>query len=183
MDTMPLPNCRSSGPANQKWLDYPSLTGRAIACRPSGPETFAHFGFTLVELLVVIAIVGLLAALLLPAIQASREASRRTVCANHLRQMGIALSAYHAAHRQFPVGCTEWRSVPNSAARQLAWSAFLLPFLEEQSLFDALDLNRLRQPAECRCRDGLVDLPLPEFAAPISAGRRPRRLRLRRHLR
>ncbi|MEX2140658.1 MAG: DUF1559 domain-containing protein [Pirellulales bacterium] len=97
--------------------------------------------FTLVELLVVIAIVGLLAALLLPAIQASREASRRAVCANNLRQIGIALNAYHAAHRRFPVGCVEWRSPGNTAARQLAWSAYLLPFIEEEPLYDALDLS------------------------------------------
>jgi prepilin-type N-terminal cleavage/methylation domain-containing protein len=98
--------------------------------------------FTLVELLVVIAIIGLLTALLLPAIQASREASRRAVCANNLRQIGIALNAHHVAHRQFPVGCVEWRAGGDPAARQLAWSAYLLPFLDEQALFDALDLNQ-----------------------------------------
>jgi prepilin-type N-terminal cleavage/methylation domain-containing protein len=100
----------------------------------------SRHGFTLVELLVVIAIVGLLTALLLPAIQASREASRRAACANNLRQIGIALHAYHAAHQRYPVGCVEWRAPGDSAARQLAWSAYLLPFLEEQALYDALDL-------------------------------------------
>jgi prepilin-type N-terminal cleavage/methylation domain-containing protein len=99
-------------------------------------------GFTLVELLVVIGILGVLMALLLPAIQASREASRRTVCANNLRQLGIGLSAYHAAHRQFPVGCVEWRPPSDPAKRQLAWSAYLLPFIEETALADMLDLSR-----------------------------------------
>jgi hypothetical protein len=80
--------------------------------------------------------------LLLPAIQASREASRRTVCANNLRQIGIGLSAYHAAHRQFPVGCVEWRPPNDPGKRQLAWSAYLLPFIEESALADMLDLRR-----------------------------------------
>jgi type II secretory pathway pseudopilin PulG len=92
--------------------------------------------------LVVISIAGLLAALLLPAIQASREASRRAHCASNLRQIGIALNAYHALHRHFPIGCVEWRSTVNPQARQLAWSAYLLPFIEEKSLGDALDLNK-----------------------------------------
>jgi prepilin-type N-terminal cleavage/methylation domain-containing protein len=106
------------------------------------PKQFHRCAFTLVELLVVIAIVGMLTALLLPAIQASREASRRAVCANNLRQIGIALNAYHAAHRRFPVGCVEWRAPGNPSARQLAWSAYLLPFVEEQALFDSLDLSQ-----------------------------------------
>jgi prepilin-type N-terminal cleavage/methylation domain-containing protein len=107
--------------------------------RPGVPSSRA---FTLVELLVVIGIVGVLVALLLPAIQASREASRRTICANNLRQIGIGLSAYHAAHRQFPVGCVEWRPPSDPSRRQLAWSAYLLPFIEESALADMLDLSR-----------------------------------------
>jgi type II secretory pathway pseudopilin PulG len=93
-------------------------------------------------LLVVIGIIGLLMALVLPAIQASREASRRTVCANNLRQIGLGLTAYHTAHRQFPVGCVEWRPPGDPSKRQLAWSAHLLPFIEEAALADLLDLNR-----------------------------------------
>ena len=106
------------------------------------PKRLRPCAFTLVELLVVIAIIGILTALLLPAVQASREASRRVVCANNLRQIGIALNAYHEAHRRFPVGCVEWRAPGDPSARQLAWSAYLLPFLEEQALFEALDLSR-----------------------------------------
>ncbi|MEX2114132.1 MAG: DUF1559 domain-containing protein [Pirellulales bacterium] len=90
-------------------------------------------GFTLVELLVVIAIVGLLVALLLPAIQASRESARRALCGNNLRQLGIALLNYHDAHQVFPRG--GWVATSTN----LSWTAAILPHLEEQSLFESID--------------------------------------------
>jgi prepilin-type N-terminal cleavage/methylation domain-containing protein len=99
-------------------------------------------GFTLVELLVVIAIIGVLVALLLPAVQAAREAARRTQCGNNLRQVGLALHIYHQAHGAFPVGGLEWRPYGDTTKRQLAWSVFLLPHLEQQNLYDTLDLSK-----------------------------------------
>ncbi len=97
---------------------------------------------TLVELLVVMAIIGVLVSLLLPAVQAAREAARRAACQNHLRQIGIALHAYHAAHGHFPVGCIDKR-VPrtNPNGRQLAWSATLLYELDEPALWGQVDFN------------------------------------------
>ena len=91
-------------------------------------------GFTLVELLVVIAIIGVLVALLLPAVQAAREAARRMQCANNLKQIGIALHSHHNTMGEFPVG----------AARQIngygfSWFVEILPFIEQQNLYDALD--------------------------------------------
>ncbi|MCA9101467.1 MAG: DUF1559 domain-containing protein [Planctomycetales bacterium] len=84
--------------------------------------------FTLIELLVVIAIVGILAALLLPAVQAARESARRTQCANNLHQVGVAMHAHHTAHGELPVG------VNGTFAYWGTWQTNLLPFLEEGKL-------------------------------------------------
>ena len=97
--------------------------------------------FTLVELLVVVSVIAMLVAILLPAVQAARGAARRTHCQNNLRQIGLGLLAHHEALSAFPIGAIEWRSAAKPNNRQLAWSAFLLPYLEEQSTYDLLDLN------------------------------------------
>ena len=99
-------------------------------------------GFTLVEMLVVIAVIGVLVSLLLPAVQAVREAARKSSCQNNLKQIGIGLHNFHDARRQLPLGCLQWRG-PGSppSHRQLAWSAFLLPFVEQQNLFEAIDFD------------------------------------------
>jgi prepilin-type N-terminal cleavage/methylation domain-containing protein len=93
----------------------------------------ARRGFSLVELLVTIAIIGVLVALLLPAVQSAREAARRTQCLNNLRQIGVGLHNYHAACGAFPTGCLMCMKSP---ARELAWSAFLLPFIEQQATYE-----------------------------------------------
>lgn len=97
---------------------------------------------TLVELLVVAAIIGTLTAVVLPAVQAARETARRAACQNNQRQIGVALHLYHGLHGQLPVGCIDKR-VPrtNPTGRQLAWSATLLPQLEENALWRALDFD------------------------------------------
>src|SRR5438105_1065208 len=92
--------------------------------------------FTLVELLVVIAIIGVLVALLLPAIQAARESARRAQCKNNLKQIGLALHNHESARRAFPPGY-----ISNSATKNgpgtgpgWGWGAYILPYLEESSL-------------------------------------------------
>jgi len=99
-------------------------------------------GFTLVELLVVIAILGVLVSLLLPAIQAAREAGRRISCRNNLHEIGVGLHCYHNARKSFPPGGIEPRGYASPRGRQLAWSAFLLPFIEQQGLHDRVDFDK-----------------------------------------
>ena len=106
-------------------------------------------GFTLVELLVVIAIIGILVALLLPAVQAAREAARRMSCSNNLRQIGIGLHNYHDTLSSFPIGALEMRYLrnPDGSLRypngvQIAWSALLLPFIEQTPLHDTIDFGK-----------------------------------------
>jgi len=99
-------------------------------------------GFTLVELLVVIVIVGILISLLLPAVQAARNAARRISCCNNLRQMGVGLHGYHDTNKSFPPGGIEQRSARFPKGRQLAWSAFLLPYLEQGSLHELVDFDK-----------------------------------------
>ena len=98
-------------------------------------------GFTLVELLVVIAIIGILIALLLPAVQAAREAARRVHCRNNMKQIGLAMHSYHDAHKVFPPGAI-WTGVYIDwfgAHHRTNWALALLPHMEEQTLYDQYD--------------------------------------------
>ena len=90
-------------------------------------------GFTLVELLVVIAIIGILIAMLLPAVQAVREAARRAQCLNRLRQQSLAVLHYESAHRRLPSGF----QLPS----RLMWSGLILPYIEQNPLFESLDVG------------------------------------------
>jgi prepilin-type N-terminal cleavage/methylation domain-containing protein/prepilin-type processing-associated H-X9-DG protein len=94
-------------------------------------------GFTLIELLVVIAIIGVLIALLLPAVQSAREASRRSQCVNNLKQLGLAAHAYHATFGLFPTVTViqDPFSIPHT------WMTALLPYGDKQAVYDGLNFN------------------------------------------
>ena len=94
--------------------------------------------FTLVELLVVIAIIGVLVALLLPAVQAAREAARRSQCANNLKQLGLALHNYHDTYGKFPFNYLDWSQSPQHRGSHLVR---LFPFMEQGPLYDKLDFR------------------------------------------
>ena len=109
--------------------------------------------FTLVELLVVIAIIGILIALLLPAVQAAREAARRMQCSNNLKQMGLAVHNYHDSIKCFPPGVMYHEILDTSENHSIGpgyslycgmvgWAAFLLPYMEQQALYSQIDFSK-----------------------------------------
>jgi prepilin-type N-terminal cleavage/methylation domain-containing protein/prepilin-type processing-associated H-X9-DG protein len=113
--------------------------------------------FTLVELLVVIAIIGILAALLLPAIQAAREAGRRSECQNHLKQIGLAILNYHDTQKTFPMG----RERTDQFG--VSWAFRLLPQLEESAVYASRDATRhVDDPKNIRA----MRTPIQVYACP-----------------
>ncbi|HEX5472200.1 MAG TPA: DUF1559 domain-containing protein [Lacipirellulaceae bacterium] len=108
-------------------------------------------GFTLVELLVVIAIIGILVALLLPAIQAAREAARRTQCTNNLKQFAVALQNFHDTNKVVP--CARWN------AGSPSWMALLMPYIEEANAYALWDFDKpYRDDANKQAREVSVSM-------------------------
>ncbi|MBA2114689.1 DUF1559 domain-containing protein [Bremerella alba] len=93
-------------------------------------------GFTLVELLVVIAIIGVLIALLLPAVQQAREAARRMQCSNQLKQIGLAVHNYHDTYKVFPAGSVNLNTTTAADKSLSNWAIGILPFLEQPALYE-----------------------------------------------
>ena len=122
-------------------------------------------GFTLVELLVVIAIIGVLVALLLPAVQAARESARRTQCLNHMKQWGLAMHNYHDSLLQLPLGAT------NRPRR--TWVMFLWPYIEQSNLDVMNDYSQHFYVAPCTISgtmNGLCGYKLKMYYCPSDTG-------------
>lgn len=132
-------------------------------------------GFTLIELLVVIAIIGVLVALLLPAVQQAREAARRTQCKNNLKQIGLALHNYHDVTNLFPPGWVS-RSYQVSATTELSiwsWGAFLLPYIDQTPLYNTLQPGSRSIDANLAlggATAAALTTPLQGFLCPSDAG-------------
>lgn len=142
--------------------------------QPAQVSRLRRRGFTLVELLVVIAIIGVLVALLLPAVQAAREAARRTSCINQMRQMGLALQNHESTRKTFPTGGIDpWPLIedyttggkPLSSPKQgLSWAFQILPYLEQGALHNLSTTDQISQTPVglyyCPSRRGPTQNPL-----------------------
>jgi prepilin-type N-terminal cleavage/methylation domain-containing protein len=144
-------------------------------------------GFTLVELLVVIAIIGILVALLLPAIQAAREAARRTQCINNMKQLGLAILNYESTNRFLPLAytpnfsgiqyqgscsspLTAYKNAPNNLQDHF-FLTIILPYVEQQALYDQIDLSRDWYSTVVNTTTGktnlaTVSVDVPDFLCP-----------------
>jgi prepilin-type N-terminal cleavage/methylation domain-containing protein/prepilin-type processing-associated H-X9-DG protein len=136
---------------------YVGAANRAVQRPPRLGGPTAAPGFTLVEVLVVIAIIGILVALLLPAIQAAREAARRTQCENNLRQIGDAIQMHHDTRKQFPTGRNRFDQYA------VSWAFFLLPYMEETALYNDYD-SKARVDDEANA--ATMRTPIETYACP-----------------
>lgn len=117
-------------------------------------------GFTLIELLVVIAVIGVLVALLLPAVQAAREAARRASCANNLKQIALAMGLYHDAHRVYPMG---YSHQPGYGWGGFGWGTAILPHMDSLPLYNAVNFAHAAwtEPNTTACRTFVVSYLCP----------------------
>ena len=129
-------------------------TGNSMRTNMNRIHRRTSAGFTLIELLVVIAIIGVLVALLLPAVQQAREAARRTQCKNNLKQIGLALHSYHDIHLTFPPGyLSRFDNAANDLGPGWGWGAMILPQIEQGPLFNQINFNvGIEQPLNTTSR-------------------------------
>lgn len=125
--------------------------------------------FTLVELLVVIAIIGILIALLLPAVQAAREAARRSQCTNNLKQYGVAIHNYIDTYKTFPMSGNDWGTAP-----QLGWQPRILPFTEARQIWDQLNFQNIQGLSTLGTSSSAVEVDLELISLGANVPRRAR---------
>ena len=134
-------------------------------------RALSRLGFTLVELLVVIGIVGVLVALLIPAVQAARETARKISCRSNLRQQGLAFASYSSSNSEaIPSWLTPYRAEQSSRDRskfvRFSFRASLLPFLDQQGLYDQIDFSQGSIEGMSLVNQKIAEVPLPVFVCP-----------------
>lgn len=128
-------------------IDRARMRRQASAVAGVPPTTLPRSAFTMVELLVVIAIIGVLVALILPAVQSAREAARRTSCSNQLRQLTLGCQLHENQRKAFPVGCIGCQFTPPAPGhpfeplKLMSWNAQILPFIEQAGLYERINLD------------------------------------------
>ena len=158
-----------------------AVSGRAVSGRRAishgwasngNPKSESQKAFTLVELLVVIAIIGVLVALLLPAVQAAREAARRSSCTNNIKQIGLGLHLRYSTHQMFPAGFCTFRGGtaekgPDCPA-DTSWVGLILPFIEQLGMQDAIDwsIGHFSWPPGQGAGQEVMHLSIPLFQCP-----------------
>ncbi|WP_437206967.1 DUF1559 family PulG-like putative transporter [Planctomicrobium sp. SH664] len=127
-------------------------------------------GFTLIELLVVIAIIGVLVALLLPAVQQARESARRSQCKNNLKQIGLALHNYYDAHNSLPPSAIQDRRVNTAEAGLWAWTAMILPYVDQAPMYNLLKVGDQRVSDAYQKNLAEMQAGMPVFRCPSDIG-------------
>ena len=125
-------------------VDHLNCTDNLVTGKPRTIQPRSTNGFSLVELLVAIAIIGILVALLLPAVQSAREAARRVQCSNHLKQLSLGCMNHESAHGHLPTSGWGWRWFPDPSRgfdenQPGGWCHNILPYVEQQGLYDAAE--------------------------------------------
>ncbi len=128
-------------------------------------STIVRRGFTLVELLVVIAIIGVLIALLLPAVQAARESARRAQCVNNLKQLGLGMANYEVSYKCFPINWGATQANAGLSTKGHSWLTGVLPFIEEDVLYKSILQGRTLSDDNNRNLAAAKE-PVPEFMCP-----------------
>lgn len=126
-------------------------------------------GFTLVELLVVIAIIGVLVALLLPAVQAARESARRTQCINNIRQLGLGVHNFHDVNQVFPASQDQWVN-SKGATIGCSWHTRILPYIEQKAVYDRYNFDAAWDDNTTNAvpQTGVICTKIPGFLCPTA---------------